>query len=174
MSVLGLLAALVLLIDLATKQLAVALLAGAEPVRLLGGAVYLVFTTNSGAAFSIGSSHTFIFPVIATAVIVWIVRMATRLRSTAWAVALGLVLGGAVGNLVDRIFRAPGPFRGEVVDMLSLFDPYGRVWPVFNAADAALVVGVALAVVLELAGRRRDGTRVAAAPAVAHPGVGQG
>jgi signal peptidase II len=161
-SAVGMLAAVsaaVLLTDLGTKQLAVALLAGSEPVRLLGGAVYLVYVTNSGAAFSIGSSYTFVFPIVAFAVIGWIGWMAWRLRSWPWAVSLGLVLGGATGNLIDRLFRPPGPLLGEVVDMVSLFDPYGRVWPVFNVADSALVVGVALAVWLELSGRRRDGTR---------------
>jgi signal peptidase II len=86
--------------------------------------------------------------------------MALRLRSVSWAIALGLVLGGALGNLVDRIFRAPGPFVGHVVDMVSLFDDQGRVWPVFNLADSSLVVGVLLAIALEMTGRRRDGTRV--------------
>ena len=69
------------------------------------------------------------------------------------------MLGGALGNLTDRIFRAPGHFVGHVVDMVSLFDPYGQVWPVFNLADSCLVCGVVLAVLLELTGRQRDGTR---------------
>ncbi len=69
------------------------------------------------------------------------------------------MLGGALGNLVDRIFRAPCPFHGHVVDMISLFDPYGQVWPVFNLADSSLVCGVLLAVLLELTGRQRDGRR---------------
>jgi signal peptidase II len=155
--------AAVLLFDLLTKQLAVAMLAGEEPVRLLGGAVYLIYVTNSGAAFSILRSYTFVFPFIALAVICWIGWMARRMRSLWWAVALGLVLGGAAGNLVDRMFRPPGPLRGEVVDMVSLFDPAGRVWPVFNVADAALVLGVALAVWLELTGRQRDGSRTVVA-----------
>jgi signal peptidase II len=158
--VLTALAAGVLAVDVATKQLAVAMLEGATPVRLLGGAVYLTFTTNSGAAFSLGRSYTFVFPMVALAVVAWIAWMARRLRSLPWAVALGLVLGGAVGNLIDRLFRPPGPFVGEVVDMVSLFHPYGQVFPVFNAADSALVCGVVLAVWLELTGRRRDGTRV--------------
>lgn len=151
---------MVLLADLVTKQLTVALLAGAEPVRLLGGAVYLVYVTNSGAAFSIGSSYTFVFPLIAAAVIGWIGWMAWGTRSLLWGAALGLVLGGVTGNLSDRLFRPPGPLVGEVVDMVSLFDPAGRVWPVFNVADSALFFGVALAVWLEVTGRRRDGTRV--------------
>jgi signal peptidase II len=152
--------AAVVLFDFTTKQLAVERLDGAEPVRLLGGAVYLVYATNSGAAFSIGSSYTFIFPLIAMAVLGWIGWMAWRTRSLPWGVALGLVLGGAAGNLVDRLFRPPGPMLGEVVDMVSVFDPYGRVFPVFNVADSALVIGVILAIWLELTGRRRDGTRV--------------
>jgi signal peptidase II len=150
---------LVLLIDILTKQLAVSGLTGREPVRLLGGAVYLDLIRNSGAAFSLGTGYTFIFPVITIAVVAWIAWTARRMRSAPWAVALGLVLGGALGNLTDRIFRAPGPMVGHVVDMVSLFAPRGEVFAVFNAADSALCVGVALAVLLELTGRRVDGTR---------------
>nr|WP_277349657.1 signal peptidase II [Planosporangium thailandense] len=158
-AVLALASAVVLGIDLVTKQLAVSELAGREPVRLFGGAVYLDVIRNSGAAFSLGTGYTFVFPVIAMAVAAWIVWTARRLRSVPWAIALGLVLGGAVGNLVDRIFRAPGPMVGHVVDMVSLFAPRGEVFAVFNAADSALCVGVALALLLELTGRRVDGTR---------------
>ncbi|MFC4150191.1 signal peptidase II [Micromonospora mangrovi] len=153
-----------LLADLGTKQLALSHLTGRGPVSLLGGAVYLTLTRNSGAAWSIGSDHTWIFPLITIGVIAWIGWMALRLRSLPWAVSLGLVLGGALGNLTDRIFRAPGHFVGHVVDMVSLFDPYGQVWPVFNLADSALVSGVTLAVILELTGRQRDGRRAGAAP----------
>jgi signal peptidase II len=148
-----------LLADLVTKHLALAALTDREPVRLLGGAVYLSLTRNSGAAWSIGADHTWIFPLITIGVVGWIVWMALRLRSLPWAICLGLVLGGALGNLVDRIFRAPAPFHGHVVDMISLFDPYGQVWPVFNLADSSLVCGVLLAMVLELTGRQRDGRR---------------
>jgi len=69
------------------------------------------------------------------------------------------VLGGALGNLIDRLFRAPGPFRGHVVDMISLFAPYAEKFAVFNVADSCLSVGVTLAVLLELTGRQRDGSR---------------
>ncbi|MET9299922.1 signal peptidase II [Micromonospora aurantiaca] len=149
-----------LLADLGTKQLALAELTGREPVSLLGGTVYFSLTRNSGAAWSIGSDHTWVFPIITFVVIGWITWMALRLRSLPWAVSLGLVLGGALGNLIDRIFRAPGHFVGHVVDMISLFDPYGQVWPVFNLADSSLVCGVVLAVFLELTGRQRDGSRL--------------
>jgi signal peptidase II len=151
---------MILAADLITKSLALAHLADREPVRLLGGAVYLTLTFNSGAAFSIGAGHTWIFTLVTIAVAGWIGWLAVRLRSIPWAVALALVLGGALGNLVDRIFRAPGIFVGHVVDMVSLFHPYGQVWPVFNLADSALVVGVIMAVLLEFTGRPRDGTRL--------------
>jgi signal peptidase II len=151
-----------LVADLVTKQLALSGLTGRGPVSLLGGAVYLTLTRNSGAAWSIGSDHTWVFPLITIGVIAWIAWMALRLQSLPWAVSLGLVLGGALGNLTDRVFRAPGHFVGHVVDMVSLFDPYGQVWPVFNLADSSLVCGVVLAVFLELTGRQRDGSRATA------------
>lgn len=158
--VLAIAAVVVLGLDLLTKQLAASQLDGRGPVELFGGAVYLSLVRNGGAAFSMGTRYTFVFPLITVAVVAWIAWMARRLRSAAWAVALGLVLGGALGNLTDRVFRSPGPFVGHVVDFISLFDPYGQVWPVFNLADSALTCGVLLAIVLELTGRRRDGTRV--------------
>ena len=148
------------LVDQSTKQLALSYLEDSEPVRLLGGAVYLSLTRNSGAAFSMASGHTWVFPLIALVVVGWIAYMAVRLRSLPWAVALGLVLGGALGNLTDRIFRAPGPLLGHVVDMISVFGPYGRHFPIFNIADSALTCGVVLAILLEFTGRQRDGTRV--------------
>ncbi|MDM4719967.1 signal peptidase II [Micromonospora sp. WMMA1363] len=147
-------------VDLFTKHLALRTLEDREPVELLGGLVYLSLTRNSGAAWSIGADYTWVFPLITVGVVGWILWMALRLRSLPWAISLGLVLGGALGNLTDRIFRAPGWFVGHVVDMVSLFDPYGRVWPVFNVADSALVCGVILAVLLELTGRQRDGSRL--------------
>jgi signal peptidase II len=153
-------AAAILLIDVVTKYQVVAHLSGQPPVRLLGGAVYLVLTRNSGAAFSLGTHYTFVFPVVSLLVIGWIGWMAVRLRSVPWAVSLGLVLGGALGNLGDRIFRAPGFMVGHVVDFISVFANDGHVFPIFNAADSALCFGVGLAILLELTGRRRDGTRV--------------
>ncbi|MEU6203610.1 signal peptidase II [Micromonospora musae] len=149
-----------LLLDLLTKHLALVHLTDREPLRLLGGLIYLNLIRNSGAAWSIGSDHTWVFPLITIAVIGWIVWMALRLRSVPWAISLGLVLGGALGNLMDRIFRAPGHFVGHVVDMISVFGPFGEYFPVFNLADSSLVCGVILAVLLELTGRQRDGGRV--------------
>lgn len=171
--ILGCTAAVALLTDLVTKHLALVTLTDREPVRLLGGAVYLSLTRNSGAAWSIGADHTWIFSIITIVVIGWILWMALRLRSAPWAVSLGLVLGGALGNLTDRIFRAPGHFVGHVVDMISLFGPYGEHYPVFNIADSALVCGVVLAVLLELTGRQRDGSRVKASGSTVNVDVEQ-
>ena len=149
----------VIAIDLITKQLTTSYLANRESVRLLGGTVYLLHVRNAGAAFSLGQSYTFVFPLVACVVVGWIAWMSRRLASLPWAIALGLVLGGALGNLSDRIFRAPGPFVGHVVDMISVFGDHGERFPVFNIADSALTCGVVLAVLLEFTGRRRDGIR---------------
>jgi signal peptidase II len=138
---------------------AVAQLEGREPVEILGGLVYLQLVRNPGAAFSFATGYTWVLTIVAIVVVGVIVRVARRLRSTGWAVALGLVLGGALGNLTDRLFRSPGPLHGHVVDVVSLFAPDGRVWPVFNLADSCIVTGGALLVVLALLGRDLDGTR---------------
>ena len=156
---LGLIAVLVLVADVVTKVIGVALLEGREPVELLGGAVYLVLVRNPGAAFSLATGYTWLLSLVAIAVVVVIIRIARRLGSVGWAAALGLVLGGALGNLSDRLFRSPGPLQGHVVDTVSLFAPDGSVWPVFNLADAAIVCGGALLVLLALTGRELDGTR---------------
>ena len=134
-------------------------LEGREPVRVLGGLVYLQLVRNPGAAFSLATGYTWVLTLIAVVVVVVIIRVARRLRSTGWAVALGLVLGGALGNLVDRIFRSPGPAAGPRGGQVSLFAPDGRIWPVFNMADACIVCGGVLLVLLALLGRELDGTR---------------
>jgi signal peptidase II len=153
-------AALVLVLDVVSKLLIVANLPlGHDPVRLLGGALYLNQARNSGAAFSLGTGFTVILTIVALAVVVVIARTAGRLRSTGWAVALGLILGGALGNLADRVFRAPGVLRGHVVDWISLFGPYDTYWPIFNLADSAIVCGAILAALLALLGRDLEGRR---------------
>lgn len=153
-------AVLVVAADLITKTLAITHLSGRDPVRLLGGLVYLTFTRNAGAAFSLGSGYTWVFPIIAIVVLGVIIFLARKLGSVPWAISLGLIAGGALGNFGDRLFRAPGPFRGHVVDFISLFDAEGRVFAIFNTADMALTFGVILAILLELTGRLRDGGRL--------------
>ncbi|MFG2042645.1 signal peptidase II [Dactylosporangium sp. NPDC048998] len=164
-AVFGLVAVAIVAIDVAVKQWTTSTIAHGEPVKLLGGLIYVIYTRNSGAAFSMLPDQTWIFPLIALGVIAWLVWMIKGTASAAWAVALGLILGGAAGNLGDRLFRAPGPFRGHVVDMFSFLDDHAGHFPVFNIADSALTVGVILAILLEFSGRRRDGTRVTAVKA---------
>ena len=144
----------VLGLDLTTKIVVVATLTGRAPIRLLGGFLHLRVDRNPGAAFSFAPSLTILFSLIAITVIVVILRSSRRIRSAPWAVTLGLLLGGATGNLVDRIFRYPGVFRGWVVDWIQV--PH---WPVFNLADSAIVCGGILAVWLSIRGVRLDGQR---------------
>jgi len=153
------LAVVMVAIDQWTKQLALDALTDAPPKRILGGLIYLDLTFNKGAAFSFGEGFTFVFPVIAIVISAAILWFARGLRSWPWALAMGLILGGAVGNLVDRLFREPGPFRGQVVDFISAFAAGGEKFAIFNIADSCLSVGVVLAIGLELFGLRRDGTR---------------
>ena len=153
------LAAAVLVLDIGTKLLVVATIDRGQNVRVLGGAVYLTQARNTGAAFSFAEGATVVFTLIAVVVAVVIVRSARRLFSTGWAVALALVLGGAVGNLLDRFFREPGFLRGGVVDWISVFGPNGQYYPIFNVADSAIVCGGVLGVVLALRGIEFDGTR---------------
>lgn len=144
----------VLAADVITKSVVVATLAQRAPLRLLGGFLTLTLSRNPGAAFSIGPSLTIVFTAIAVSVIVFILRTSRRIRSLPWAISLGLLLGGATGNLVDRLLRYPGPFRGYVVDWIML--PH---WPIFNLADSSIVCGSVLAVLLATLGLRIDGTR---------------
>lgn len=133
-------------LDVATKVWVVERLRE-DTIRLFGGGLLLRQSRNPGAAFGIAGGATVLFSVIAAVVIAVIVRTAPRLRSNGWALALGLILGGATGNLVDRVLRAPGPFRGAVVDFIDL-----QVWPSFNVADSGIVVGGLIAALLSLRG----------------------
>ncbi|MDO0928134.1 signal peptidase II [Streptomyces sp. TG1A-8] len=140
-------------LDLVSKMLVVARLEHHAPVRVFGDWLELNALRNPGAAFGFGAAFTVIFTLIAAAVIVVIVRLARKLHSMPWAIALGLLLGGALGNLTDRIFRAPGIFEGEVVDFIA---PKG--FAVFNLADSAIVCGGILIVLLSFRGLDPDGT----------------
>jgi signal peptidase II len=151
-------AVFVIAADVISKSIVVAKMPDRTPIRLLGGLLTITLTRNGGAAFSIGTSMTIVFTAIAVGVIVYILRAARNLRSIGWAVALGLLLGGATGNLIDRIFRAPAPFQGHVVDWIEL--PH---WPVFNLADSSICCAGVLVVLLALRGIRLDGTKAAEA-----------
>jgi signal peptidase II len=149
-------AAFVLGADVLTKAIVVAHLRPDQPVHLLGNVFEFWLTRNPGAAFSVGTGETAVFTVIAFGVIVYIARTARKLYSAGWAIALGLLLGGAMGNLGDRIFRAPGLFRGDVVDWIGVVPRY---YPIFNLADSAIVCGGILTVILAMRGYHLDGTR---------------
>jgi signal peptidase II len=143
----------VLALDIASKSIVAATLGKGRQIRLLGGVLTLLESRNPGAAFSLGGpSETIVFSAIAVGVVIFIIRAARRIYSLPWAVALGLLLGGACGNLTDRIFRSPGPFRGWVVDWIEL--PH---WPVFNLADSAITCGGVLMVLLAVFGRGIEG-----------------
>ncbi|MGW1467705.1 signal peptidase II [Streptomyces sp. NPDC001493] len=141
------------LLDLISKTLVVAKLEHHDPVEIIGDWLKLEAVRNPGAAFSMGEAFTVVFTVIAAAVIVVIIRLARKLRSLPWAIALGLLLGGALGNLTDRLFRAPGVFKGAVVDFIS-----PAHFAVFNLADSAIVCGGILIVILSFRGLDPDGT----------------
>ncbi|MEU4120012.1 signal peptidase II [Kitasatospora sp. NPDC028055] len=146
-------AVLAFLIDLASKLLVVAKLENHAAIKVIGDVVTLQVIRNSGAAFGMGQALTVVFTMIASAVILVIWRIARRLYSLPWAIALGLLLGGALGNLTDRLFRAPGVFRGHVVDFISV-----QHFAVFNLADSAIVCGGILVVLLSFRGSNPDGT----------------
>jgi signal peptidase II len=152
-------AAVVLALDISTKVLAVRMLTPGQPVPIIGDTVTWTLVRNSGAAFSMATGYTWMLTLIATGVVVGIFWMGRRLVSPWWAVGLGMILGGAMGNLVDRFFRSPGPLQGHVVDFLSV-----GWWPVFNVADPSVVGGAILLVTVsafgfdfDTVGRRRAG-----------------
>ncbi|MER5226919.1 signal peptidase II [Streptomyces flaveus] len=146
-------AALAYALDLVSKIIVVAKLEHHEPIEIIGDWLRFEAIRNAGAAFGFGEAFTVIFTVIATAVIVVIARLARKLYSLPWAIALGMLLGGALGNLTDRIFRSPGVFEGAVVDFIA---PKG--FAVFNLADSAIVCGGILIVLLSFRGLDPDGT----------------
>ncbi|WP_198668334.1 signal peptidase II [Streptomyces triticisoli] len=146
-------AAVAYVLDLVSKMIVVAKLEHRPPIRVIGDWLQLEAIRNAGAAFGFGEAFTVIFTVIAAVVIVVIARLVRKLHSVPWAIALGLLLGGALGNLTDRIFRAPGVFEGAVVDFIS-----PKHFAVFNLADSAIVCGGILIVLLSFRGLDPDGT----------------
>ncbi|MCX5556967.1 signal peptidase II [Streptomyces sp. NBC_00038] len=146
-------AALAYVLDLVSKMIVVAKLEHHDSIEIIGDWLKFEAIRNAGAAFGLGEAFTIIFTVIAAAVIVVIARLARKLYSLPWAIALGLLLGGALGNLTDRIFRSPGVFEGAVVDFIA-----PKHFAVFNLADSAIVCGGILIVLLSFRGLDPDGT----------------
>ncbi|HEX5533693.1 MAG TPA: signal peptidase II [Actinomycetales bacterium] len=167
--VLALIAVVVYGLDQITKWQAEQHLTPGQPVEFLDGLLHLRLLYNSGAAFSIATGLTWLLTVLAVVVVVVIVRVATRLGSRGWAVALGLLLGGALGNLTDRLARQPGFGQGHVVDFLE----FGFVdFPVFNIADSAITLAAVCVVLLGLRGIGVDGVRERSAVNVPDGGDG--
>jgi signal peptidase II len=145
-------AAAVLVLDQLSKHLVVTTLAGRPPIDLIGSFVQLRYTTNSGGAFSLFTGAPLFFGVMAIVISAGIVYASRRTRPLSMLVVLGLILGGALGNLADRLLRDEGMLRGEVVDFIKV-----GIWPVFNLADSCVVVGgVLLAIMLGRAERTDD------------------
>lgn len=134
-------------LDQATKAFMAATREGKPPIRVVGQILTVYVTRNSGAAFGFAPAATLLFTGVAVAAVVVIVMKVSRLHSAGWAAALGLVLAGAIGNLCDRLLRAPGIGRGAVVDFIDL-----RHFADFNIADSCLTCGVVLIVLLSLRG----------------------
>lgn len=145
-------AAVAVALDQATKALALASLDPGESVPVIDGVLHWTLQFNPGAAFGLFRRFPVVFTVLAAAIAVAILSNLRKVSDRTTAIALGLVLGGAVGNLVDRIARRPGLFRGHVVDFIDF-----RVWPVFNLADTAVVTGAGLLVLGSWLGERRKG-----------------
>lgn len=126
-------------LDQITKVWAVSALSDGRVIDVVPGGFDFVLTRNPGAAFSMGTGLTAALSVLAIIVIIVVIRAATRLRDSGWAVGLGFLVGGALGNLTDRIFREPAVMRGHVVDFLHIHH-----WPVFNVADCAITIAAVL------------------------------
>lgn len=167
-AVLVVLAAVIYAADLVTKTVVLRTLEGQAPLVVVPGVLQFRVIFNSGAAFSIGTGMTLILTIIAACVVVAIVRTARKLGSRAWAITLGLLLGGAVGNLTDRLLRYPAGFgrpsqlQGHVVDFIEVLPgnfPFIDYFPVFNIADSAIVCGGILAVLLAWRNVQIDGSK---------------
>jgi len=140
--------------DLLTKMLAVEHLTDRPPVQVVGDVLTLFLARNPGAAFSTGTSYTLVLTFVATAAALAVLWVARRLRSTGWAIGLGFLMAGVLGNLTDRIFRAPGVFRGHVVDFLQLPN-----WPIFNVADVCINIAAGVIILQAVRGISVNGTR---------------
>ncbi|MEV0866621.1 signal peptidase II [Brachybacterium paraconglomeratum] len=157
LGVVGLLAVVLLVADQVTKNWAVATLPELDPQPFLGEVLKLTLLYNTGAAWGMGAEITPVVTCLQIAIVIGVIVFAVRsVRSPWYALALGLIMGGALGNIHDRLLRAPGPFHGAVVDFLELPN-----WPVFNVADMAVVGGAILVIALGLFGLDADPARAA-------------
>lgn len=152
-------AGLVVAVDQVTKQLAIHYLEDRPPIPVIGDLAGFAFYRNPGAAFGMGAGSTWVFALIAMVVLVGILFAGRKLGSRGWALGLGLLLGGLTGNLLDRLFRAPGAFHGAVVDFIDLY------FFICNVADIAISAAAVVVVVLTFRGIGLDGRREGEDPA---------
>ncbi|WP_218624708.1 signal peptidase II [Glaciihabitans sp. dw_435] len=160
--VLAIVALAVYVIDQGSKYLIIQNLTEGQQVPFVGELLQLHFVKNSGAAFSLGTGMTWIFSIAASAVAVFIVIFARRIRSAGWAILFGLLFGGTIGNLTDRLFREPSFGQGHVIDFLQV----AGFPAIFNIADSAIVASMGLFIILTLRGVGLDGRRTVAAKKV--------
>ena len=146
-------AAVALAVDLVSKYVVMRELEGHPSVDVIGSWVKFTYVRNAGAAFGAGTTLTPVITVIALVAAVVTVRFIAKAREGMWAFALGLLLAGVLGNLADRLFRDPGPFRGHVVDFIQL--PH---YAVFNVADMCINIAAVLMVIQLIRGVRLDGS----------------
>lgn len=156
LALLGVVAVIVYVIDQVTKMMVVNDLVEGQPVQILGDFLVFHFVRNPGAAFSLASGSTWIFSILAAVVTAAIVIFARKIKSLAWAVVFGLLLGGTLGNLTDRLIREPSFGEGHVIDFISM--PW-MLPAIFNVADIAIVSSMILFVLLTILGINIDGTR---------------
>ena len=155
LAVLAVVAVFVYIVDQVSKYFVVTTLTEGASVEVIGEILQFTFVRNPGAAFSIGTGSTWIFAILATAVALFILFFARRIRSVAWAALFGLLLGGNLGNLTDRLIREPGFGIGHVIDFLHVW-----MFPaIFNVADIAIVSSMGLFILLTLRGVGLHGTR---------------
>ena len=132
------------LFDFATKQWAISAF-DSEPHKVLGDFLSFTLIRNPGAAFSFATGFSIVFALLSLAVVVAVVYYAKQITSSGWQITAGLLLGGVIGNLTDRIFREPGWLSGHVIDWIQIPN-----WPVFNLADCAIVIAAAISFTLTL------------------------
>ena len=132
------------LFDFATKHWAISAF-DSQPQKILGDLLSFTLVRNSGAAFSFATGFSIFFALLALAVVVAVVYYAKQITSSGWQLTAGLLLGGVIGNLTDRIFREPGWLSGHVIDWIQIPN-----WPVFNLADCAIVTAAAISFALTL------------------------
>jgi signal peptidase II len=132
------------LFDFATKQWAISAF-DSEPHKVLGDFLSFTLIRNPGAAFSFATGFSIVFALLSLAVVVAVVYYAKQITTSGWQITAGLLLGGVIGNLTDRIFREPGWLSGHVIDWIQIPN-----WPVFNLADCAIVIAAAISFTLTL------------------------